>query len=473
MARYAWDPFSHEEVPVTDYASLKHQIDEQGIEFVDFRAVDFVGHFRHLTIPSVRFTPGLIAEGVGFDGSNYGYRTVAGSDMILIPDLSSAYVEERCGVTVLCLIADIKDAVTREAAAIDPRGIASAAVAYAQELGIADDILVSPEFEFYVFDDVFYDTENGTSCVEIHPAEGCAHRNGIGDTPHSAYHAPLHQDRLFEFRCEVTRQIEQAGVPVKYHHHEVGTFGQQEIELGFDSLVRMADATLIVKSLVHNTAVERGLTATFLPKPIHGQAGNGMHLHQYMVKAGENLFCGDEGLSELALCYVGGLLKHGRSLMAWTNPSTNSFRRLVPGYEAPVHLVFGSANRTAAVRVPAYARGDKRRIELRTMDATCNPYLAFAAILMAGIDGIQQGLNAKEMGLGPFETDLYEKNHGEGAPRSLSEALDCLAADLAYLRRGDVFSEEEIEHWIGIKRAEVETMAQRPHPHEFVLYYDL
>ena len=458
---------------MTDYASLKQQIDEQGIQFVDFRVADFVGRFRHLTIPSARFTPSLIAEGLGFDGSNYGYRTVAGSDMVLIPDLSSAYVEERCGEKTLSLIADIHNAETREAAAIDPRGIAFAAVAYARELGIADEILVSPEFEFYVFDDVFYDTENGNSCVEIHPAEACDHRTGIGETPHSAYHAPLHQDRLFEFRCEVTRQIEKAGIPVKYHHHEVGAFGQQEIELGFDSLVRMADATFIVKSLVHNTAVDRGLTATFLPKPIHGQAGNGMHLHQYMVKNGVNLFSGEDGLTELALCYVGGLLKHGRSLMALTNPSTNSFRRLVPGFEAPVHLVFGSANRTAAVRVPSYARGDKRRIELRTMDATCNPYLAFAAILMAGIEGIQQGTNASRLGYGPFETDLTDTNHGEGAPRSLSEALDSLVEDYAYLRCGNVFSEEEIEHWIRTKRAEVEAMAQRPHPHEFVLYYDL
>ncbi|MFC2095399.1 glutamine synthetase family protein [Candidatus Bipolaricaulota bacterium] len=458
---------------MTDYASLKQQIDEQGIEFVDFRVADLVGRFRHLTIPSSRFTPNLLAEGLGFDGSNYGYRSVAGSDMILIPDLSSAYVEDRHGERVLTLIADILDAETRESSAINPRGIASAAVAYAQELGITEEVLVSPEFEFYVFDDVFYDTENGNSCVEIHPAEACAHRDGIGWSPHSAYHAPLHQDRLFEFRCEVARQIERAGIPVKYHHHEVGAFGQQEIELGFDSLVRMADASFIVKSLVHNTAVERGLTATFLPKPIHGEAGNGMHLHQYLVKDGVNLFSGEEGLSDLALCYVGGLLAHGRSLMAWTNPSTNSFRRLVPGYEAPVHLVFGSANRTAAVRVPAYAQGEKRRIELRTMDATCNPYLAFAAILMAGIDGIQRNINAKEEGFGPFETDLYETNHGEAAPRTLSEALDCLIEDHAYLRKGDVFSEEGIKHWINTKQAEVESMAQRPHPHEFVLYYDL
>lgn len=458
---------------MTDYASLKHQIDEFGIQFVDFRVADFTGSFRHLAVPSSRFTPALIAEGLGFDGSNFGYRTVAGSDMVLIPDLSSAYVEERQGSKILTVIADIRDAETQGPAAIDPRGIARAAVSYAQELGIADDLLVSPEFEFYLFGDVFYDTENGLSCAEMHPAEGCEHRASIGTTPHSAYHTPLHNDPFFEFRCDVVRQIEQAGIPVKYHHHEVGTFGQHEIELGFDSLLRMADATLIVKSLVHNTAVERGLTATFLPKPIHGQAGNGMHLHQYMVKDGVNLFSGENGLTDLALCFVGGLLKHGRSLMAWTNPSTNSFRRLVPGFEAPVHLVFGSANRTAAVRVPAYARGDKRRIELRTMDATCNPYLAFAAILMAGIDGIQQGFHAQQMGLGPFETDLYEKNHGEAAPRSLPEALKSLAEDHAYLRCGDVFSEGEIEHWIQTKHAESDAVTQRPHPHEFVLYYDL
>lgn len=458
---------------MTDYESLKHLIDDQGIEFVDFRVADFVGRFRHLTIPSARFTPSLLSDGLGFDGSNFGYRSVAGSDMILIPDLSSAYMEERSGVKILTLIADIRDAQTRGPAAIDPRGIARAAVAYARELGIADDILASPEFEFYVFDKVLFDTENGASCVEIHPAEAVDHRLSIGRLPYSAYHAPLHQDRLFEFRCEVAKQIERAGIPVKYHHHEVGAFGQQEIELGFDSLVRMADAVFIVKSLVHNTAVEWGLTATFLPKPIHGEAGNGMHLHQYMVKDGVNIFSGEDGLTDLALCYVGGLLKHGRSLMAWTNPSTNSYRRLVPGYEAPVNLVFGSANRTAAVRVPAYARDDKRRIELRTMDATCNPYLAFAAILMAGIDGIQQGFNAMELGLGPFEADLYEKNHGEDAPRSLPEALDSMANDHDYLLQGNVFSEEEIKHWIRTKRAESEAITQRPHPHEFVLYYDL
>lgn len=459
---------------MADYVSLKKLIDEQEIEFVDFRVADFVGRLRHLTIPAIRFTPELISEGLGFDGSNYGYRAVAGSDMVLIPDLSTAYIEERDGIRVMSLISDIRDAETGEAAAIDPRGIASAAVEQMKREGMADDVLVSPEFEFYVFDHVLYDTENGNSCVEIEPAEGVDHRMSMGRTAFSAYHAPLHQDRLFGFRCDVTQSIEAAGIPVKYHHHEVGAYGQQEIELGFDSLVRMADATLIIKSLIHTLAVDYELTATFLPKPIFGEAGNGMHLHQYMVKGGRNLFQGDHGLSDLALCYVGGLLKHGRSLMAWTNPSTNSFRRLVPGFEAPIHLVYGAANRTAAVRVPAYARGDKRRIELRTMDATCNPYLAFAAILMAGMDGIRNGWNAAELQLGPFETDMYEHAQmAEGAPKTLGEALECLAEDHHYLLAGGVFSEGEVEHWIRTKQAEIQAVAQRPHPHEFVLYYDL
>ena len=243
---------------MTDYASLKHQIDELGIQFVDFRVADFVGRFRHLAIPVSRFTPALLAEGLGFDGSNFGYRTVAGSDMVLIPDLSSAYVEERQGEKVLTIIADIRDAGTRGPAAIDPRGIAQAAVAYAKELGIADDLVVSPEFEFYLFNDVFYDTENGLSSVEIHPAEGCEHRAGMGDAMHSAYHAPLHKDPYFEFRCDVVRQIEQAGIPVKYHHHEVGTFGQHEIELGFDSSANVSRNSSVVYNRLVNAVIDHG-----------------------------------------------------------------------------------------------------------------------------------------------------------------------------------------------------------------------
>jgi len=460
---------------MTDVASLKLQLEDEAIEFVDIRVADLVGRFRHVTIPADQLSETLVRDGIGFDGSNYGFRDVAGSDMVLIPDLETAYVETRGGERILTMVADICEAGTRDPAPIDPRGISTAAVTYLKERGIADDALVSPEFEFYVFDEVVCTEGSGRCSVEIKSAEVCGHRDlpGTGSCAISAYHAPLPQDRTFRLRCEMAREIQAAGIPVKYHHHEAGPFGQQEIELRFDSLVRMADAVLVVKTIVREVAAEAGVTATFLPKPIHGEAGNGMHLHQYLIRKGENLFKDDGELSELALCYIGGLLTHGRSLMGLTNPSTNSYRRLVPGFEAPVHLVFGSANRSAAVRVPTYARGDKMRIELRTMDATCNPYLAFAAILMAGIDGIERDLNAKRLALGPFETDLYRDEAGEQLPRSLDEALSALAADHGYLLEGDVFTESGIEHWIRVKQLEDDAISVRPHPHEFTLYYDL
>jgi len=391
--------------------------------------------------------------------------------MVLIPDLSTAYLEERDGERILTLIGDVCEARTCRPADGDPRRVAAAAIRYLRERGVADDLVVSPEFEFYVFDQVRYELSDRRCCLEISPAEGWDR----SDRGTSAYHSPLPEDRLFSLRCEITRQIEAAGIDVKYHHHEVGRLGQHEIELGFASLPRMADTVLIVKSLVRNVASELGFTATFLPKPLHNEAGSGMHLHQYLVKGDENLFKGKEGgLSDLALCYVGGILTHGRSLMGLTNPSTNSYKRLVPGYEAPVNLVFGSGNRSAAVRVPTYASGDKTRIELRTMDATCNPYLAFAAILMAGIDGIDNDQNASRLGLGPYDdTDLYANGSGEVAPRALFEALAALEEDHDYLLKGGVFSEELLERWIALKREEASIIADRPHPHEFALYYDL
>lgn len=460
---------------MTDYASLRRRIEDEGLSSVDFRVSDLVGRLRHLTIPVSRFTEALLREGLGFDGSNYGYRNVAGSDMVLVPDLSTAYVEERNGERILSVIANICEAVTGDPAPIDPRGICRAAVQRLRDEGVADDAIVSPEFEFYLFDRILYSADAGHFGVEIVAAEGNDHRAlpGLGDAAHSAYHAPLPQDRLFGVRCEMSRQIEQAGIEVKYHHHEVGPFGQQEIELGFAPLLRMADATFIVKSIVHNAAHESGLAATFLPKPIHGEAGNGMHLHQYLIRDGANQFRGEDGLSELALCYVGGLLTHGRSLMAWTNPSTNSYRRLTPGFEAPVNFVFGSANRSAAVRVPAYAKDEKLRIELRTMDATCNPYLAYAAILMAGLDGIRRGLNARDLGFGPVDANIYEQREGDAAPSALEEALDALETDHEYLLDGGVFSRDGIDQWIGVKRAEAASVSERPHPYEFALYSDL
>jgi glutamine synthetase len=466
--------FGDSEVPMAVFADLKRRIEDEGIEFVDFRVVDLVGRWRHISIPAARLVETILHDGIGFDASNYGYRGVAGSDMVLVPDLSTAFVEERDGEPILACIADICDAATRERSRADPRAVAQASVTVLRERGIADEVLVSPEFEFYVFESIQFASGPGSQYVEIEAVEGAAYRET--DEPWlgapSAYHAPFPEDRLFGLRCEIARRAAAAGVDVKYHHHEVGSFGQQEIELGFAPLVQMADATLLMKSLVRSAADEAGLTATFLPKPMVGQAGNGMHLHQYLTKAGKNQFRGRDGLSDLAYAYIAGLLVHGRSLMGLTNPSTNSYRRLVPGYEAPVSFTFGSANRSAAVRIPAYARGDDMRMELRTMDATCNPYLAFAAILLAGLDGIDKKLDARALGFGPIENDTCD-NLGESAPDSLEDALDALETDHNYLTATGVFSEAGIEAWLRLKRQEAAAVALHPHPHEFSLYYDL
>jgi len=455
-----------------DLASLRERIEQERIGSIDFRLVDLTGRLRHITMPASRLSESIISNGFGFDGSNYGYLGAAGSDMVLVPDLSTAFVEERDGERVLSFISCIHETDTGKPSGIDPRRTTMAAVEYADQLGIADGVLVSPEFEFYVFDAVKFASAAGRTYVEVIPATACEHAPMCDQDGNrsSAYHSPLPQDRLFSLRCEIVRQIEAAGIAVKYHHHEAGRFGQQEIELGFDTLVRMADTTLVVKSLVQGVSRECGMTATFLPKPLHGQAGNGMHLHQYLLQKDRNLFCDGDGLSELALCYVGGLLTHGPSLMALTNPSTNSYRRLVPGYEAPVSFVYGASNRTAAVRIPAYAHGADTRIELRTMDATCNPYIAFAAILMAGIDGIQRGLNAKEMGFGSSQEPMAV---GKTAPRDLDQALDALENDRDYLLAGGVFANETLEQWIRVKREETAAISVRPHPHEFTMYYEL
>jgi glutamine synthetase len=461
---------------VADFPLLEKRLDEEGIEFIDLRAPDLVGRLRHITLPASRFTEECAKRGIGFDASNYGYCQVSGSDMVLVPDLETAYVEERDGERVLVLIGDVRDAKTGEPAALDPRRAVVRAEAYLKESGIADEVLVSPEFEFYVFDEAFFSSGKARVSFEIVPLEGSLHRDRPEECPgrRSAYHAALPEDALFSLRNAMTREIEAAGIPVKYHHHEVGPFGQHEIELGFDRLARMADVTLIVKSLVRNVAAEAGLTATFLPKPLFGEAGSGLHLHQYLRKGGRNLFRAEAGLSPLALAYVGGLLTHGKSLMALTNPSTNSYRRLVPGFEAPVHFVFGAANRSAAVRVPTYAKGNDTRIELRTMDASSNPYLAYAAILQAGIDGIQRDLDAQRLGLGPVDTDLHQNGLLERtAPSTLEEALAALEKDHEYLLAGGAFTEALIERWIEVKRKEAADVAARPHPREFELYYDL
>ena len=450
--------------------SLKELIAKEGIEFIDFKIVDLIGRWRHITIPASRFTPQLLEDGVAFDGSNFGYANIEGSDMVLIPDLDTATIDYYSDEKALSIISNIYLAGGKGPFQGDPRGVIKRAEEYLVSEGIAETAMMSPEFEFYVFSQAEYRNGNVESYYALTPLNE--------HTEHSFYHISPPEDHLFALRNEICRRLEKRGIPVKYHHHEVGPLGQLEIELKFDSSLKMADTTLIVKNIVRNVSAEAGLSATFMPKPIFGENGNGMHIHQYLASGGKSLFEEKGGLSELGLCYVGGILSHGRSLFGLTNPSTNSYCRLVPGYEAPVSLAFGEGNRSAAIRIPGYATPAERRIELRTVDAMCNPYFAYAGMLMAGIDGIKRNLNAKNLGFGPYNQDLYNLSAEETekiaqAPTDLGEALCALEEDHDYLTAGRVFTEEQIAHWIEVKREEVRQLHRRPHPYEFSLYYDL
>ncbi|MBC7099676.1 type I glutamate--ammonia ligase [Candidatus Bipolaricaulota bacterium] len=466
--------------------SAKKSVEELGIAFIDLKAVDLVGRLRHVTIPARRLTRELLEKGVGFDASNYGYRTVEKSDLLLVPDPSTARVEDFWGEKVLSLFCDIQqvEGGRRGAFPLDPRRTARRAEEYLRESGVADCCCLSPELEFYIFDGVDYAYDRNRVYFHIDsgeaPWEGS--RGGFYLGPKGGYHAPPPADRLMELRGVIVSYLEREGIPVRYHHHEIGGAGEVEIEIGFQGLLRAAEDTLFIKYAVRNIAWRHGKSATFMPKPLPGYPGNGMHLHQYLVKGGRNIFYdpkGYGGMSELALYYIGGLLAHGPSLMAFTNPSTNSYRRLAPGFEAPVAFTFGLANRTAAIRIPSYITDSaEQRIELRTLDATCNPYLAFAAAVMAGLDGIEQRIDPRREGYGPCEENLYQLSQKERskirfAPGSLSEALEALEHDHEYLLRGGVFTAGQLEAWLRAKREEVAELHDKPHPYEYVLYYDL
>ncbi|MBS3735574.1 MAG: type I glutamate--ammonia ligase [Candidatus Bipolaricaulota bacterium] len=470
---------------------LREKLDESGVEFIDVKAVDPIGRWRHITIPKSSFTRELVSRGIGFDSSSYGYSSVENSDMLLAPDLETAKLEPTEEGEVLSLIGDIyqiDEEGNRRRFPRDPRRTIVRARNYLRETQIADDFLVSPEFEFYLFNDArfYYGTSRGgfeVDSVELSNRK----KSETDEEPHhplpntGGYHAPRPGDDGIELRNRMVAFLEREGIPVKYHHHEVGGAGESEIEVGFDDLLTASDNTLYIKHIVRIMAKLSGMSATFMPKPVNDFPGNGMHLHQYMVKDGENLFSGDKygGLSELALHFIGGLLEHGRSIMGLTNPTTNSYKRLIPGHEAPVDLVFARSNRSAAVRIPGYVQsGDRRRVELRTLDATCNPYLAYSAILMAGLDGIERELDPQDLGYGPIEKNIYdlpekEKKRIKQAPESLSASLNALEKDHGYLLKGNVFEESQIKNWLRIKRNEGSLFDDKPHPFEFMLYYDL
>ncbi len=467
---------------------IMKMIQEQDIKMVDFKIVDINGQFRHVTIPASQFTPATMKEGIGFDASNYGYAVVEKSDMVFIPDLDTAVLDPYCQIPTLSITGNamIIDYPENRPLAQYPRNIVQAAERYMQESGIADTMQILPEFEFHVFDRAGWSVQpnNISVAVDANQAPWNSNREGLGCVvPHQKnYHIALPFDATYEMRSEACIELEKMGIAIKYHHPEVGASGQFEIEPMLGQMSKMADASMMIKYVIHNTALQYGKVATFMPKPVYGEAGNGMHVHMLLLKDGEPVFSDDEGYSHLskeAHWFIGGLLKHIAALCAITNPSTNSFKRLVPGFEAPVTVGYATSNRSAVIRIPAYAKTPNlRRFEIRNPDATCNPYFCYAALLMAGLDGIKNQIDPKAAGWGPYDFNLYHLSDEEKAkltqlPTRLEDALDALEADHDFLTEGGVFPEELISNFIALKRKECAELSKIPHPAEFDKYFNL
>ena len=469
-------------------ADIMNMIQENNIQMVDFKVVDINGQFRHVTIPATHFNEDTLKNGIGFDASNYGYAVVEKSDMVFIPDIETAIIDPYCSIPTLSITGNAMIIDYPENRPLDqyPRNIVLAAEKYMQDTGIADTMLILPEFEFYLFDEIGWTVNPNTIAMtmDVNQAPWNSDVEGKGCiVPHQkAYHIAKPFDVSYECRSEMCLEMEKIGIPIKYHHPEVGAEGQFEIEPQLGQMSKMADNTMMIKYIIHNTAMKYGKTATFMPKPVYGSAGNGMHVHMLLLKDGEPVFSDDNGyahLSETAHYFMGGLLKHIASLCAITNPSTNSFKRLVPGFEAPVTVGYATSNRSAVIRIPAYAKTPHmRRFEIRNPDATCNPYLCYAAILMAGLDGIKNKIDPHANGWGPYDMNLFdlpeeEKAKLEQLPTSLDAALDALEADYDYLTAGCVFPEHLIKNFIKRKRQECLELSKIPHPAEFERYYNL
>ena len=463
---------------------------ENDIRMIDFKMVDLDGRFRHITIPVERFGERIFEYGIGFDGSNYGYAPIEKSDMVFIPDPDSAVMDPFVEIPTLSMTGDVCVIGEKENRPFDqyPRNVALRAVDYMKATGTADQMLIGPEFEFYLFDTVNYQVSPNGSFYEADTRQaewntGTA-EGGLGyQVKHKGgYHIAAPQDISYNLRSKMCMLMEDWGIRVKYHHHEVGGPGQLEIEVELGEMVDMADKTMITKYIVKNAAAKEGHTATFMPKPVYQEAGSGMHVHMLLFKEGRPVFYDKDGyssLSQTAHYFIGGLLKHAPSLCAWTNPSTNSYKRLVPGFEAPVTIGYATSNRSAVIRIPAYAKApEDKRFELRSPDATANPYYAYAAILMAGLDGIENRIDPSANGWGPYDYNLYELSSEQQAriqslPKTLEEALDALERDHDYLTKNGVFPERLIQIWLERKRKEGRTISQIPHPAEFGAYYDL
>ena len=457
------------------------------VQIVDLKFCDYWGRWHHLSIPLSQFTPKLMENGIGFDGSAVGLKSVKSGDMVLVPDLATGAMDPFWQVPTLSFICAVLEADTHAIFDNDPRNVAIRAEAYMRETGIADESRWGPEFEFYVFDNVAFENSINRAhyALDSNEAEWNSSEGGHGHyiSLHGGYHAIPPKDQLYNLRTEMTLHLEKMGVPVKYHHHEVGGPGQVEIEVPMMGMLAAGDATMLVKYVSKMTAYAQGKTVTFMPKPLYGEAGSGMHFHQHLFQGGKNLFYDAEGygcISQAGLYYIGGLLAHGPALLALTNPSTNSYRRLVPGFEAPINAFFSLGNRSAAIRIPKYAtQPDTARFEFRPPDATCNVYLALAAQLMAGLDGIRKQIDPRKTGFGPIDADIFSWSDAQRAqikklPSSLDEALAALHQDHDFLLAGEVFSADMIERWIDYKlQYEYYPVRNRPHPYEMQLYFDV
>ena len=470
--------------------------DKQAV-MVDLKFMDFLGLWQHFTIPIAELSEAVFEEGLGFDGSSIrGWVPIHASDMLVVPDPETALMDPFMKDPTLSLICNVTDPITKEPYARDPRFIAQKAERYLKSTGIGDTAFFGPEAEFFIFDGISYDSGPNHSHYKIesregqwetgnaveHNFDGKHHttRPNLGYKPRykEGYFPVAPVDSQQDIRTEMCRVMEQCGIMVERQHHEVATAGQAEIDIRFDSLVKTADKLMWFKYIIKNVALRNGKTATFMPKPLYGDNGSGMHTHQSIWKNGKPLFAGDgyAGMSEMAMHYIGGLLKHARSLAAFCNPTTNSYKRLVPGFEAPVNLAYSSRNRSASIRIPMYSPSPKaKRLEFRSPDPSCNPYLAFAAMLMAGLDGIENRIDPGD----PLDKDIYGLSPEElkdvpKMPGSLEEALDCLKKDNEFLYKGDVFTPDVVEAWIDTKiEKELNPVRLRPSPMEFALYFDI
>jgi len=459
---------------------------ENGAKLVDLRFMDFPGLWQHFSVPIGELEEASFEDGFGFDGSSIrGWQPIHASDMLVIPDAETAKMDPFYAAPTLTLICDIADPVTREPYTRDPRNIARKADAYLKSSGIGDVAYFGPEAEFFIFDDIRFESNRWGAFYEIDSIEG-TWNTGRDEGPNLGY-KPRHKEGYFpvppmdkfqDLRSDMVLTLESLGIDVEAQHHEVATAGQAEIDMRFKPLLQMADQLMWFKYVLKNVAYRNGHTVTFMPKPLFEDNGTGMHTHISIWKGDQPLFAGDKyaGISQDALYAIGGILKHARALCAFTNPTTNSYKRLVPGFEAPVNLAYSSRNRSAAVRIPMYSTSPKaKRIEFRTPDPSCNGYLAFSAMLMAVLDGIQNKIDPGD----PLDKNIYNLPPEElaeipSAPGSLDEALDALKADQEFLLKGDVFTQDAIDMWIEYKTDnEVNDVKLRPHPHEFFLYFDI